>query len=130
MNTNENAPESKLVTESNVATESNIAAGSNLTSELKNASELKLATESKVERESNLVTLSLEVAYNGAPFSGFARQPGQLTVQGSIEEALALIFRHPIETVCAGRTDSGVHAKGQVVSFCVTQEGRSQETHR
>lgn len=126
MNTNENAPESKLVTESNVATESNIAAGSNLTSELKNASELKLATESKVERESNLVTLSLEVAYNGAPFSGFARQPGQLTVQGSIEEALALIFRHPIETVCAGRTDSGVHAKGQVVSFCVTQEEYEQ----
>ena len=98
MNTNENAPESKLVTESNVATESNIAAGSNLTSELKKASELKLATESKVERESNLVTLSLEVAYNGAPFSGFARQPGQLTVQGSIEEAIALIFKHPIET--------------------------------
>lgn len=126
MNTNENAPESKLVTESNVATESNIAAGSNLTSELKNASELKLATESKVERESNLVTLSLEVAYNGAPFSGFARQPGQLTVQGSIEEAIALIFRHPIETVCAGRTDSGVHAKGQVVSFCVTQEEYEQ----
>lgn len=126
MNTNENAPESKLVTESNVATESNIAAGSNLTSELKNASESKLALASKVERESNLVTLSLEVAYNGAPFSGFARQPGQLTVQGSIEEALALIFRHPIETVCAGRTDSGVHAKGQVVSFCVTQEEYEQ----
>lgn len=174
MKTNENAPESKLVTESNVATESNIAAGSKLTSELKNASELKLATESKVvsefdiatesrvandlnvaagsklanepsaaaeskvasesklalaskvERDSNLAILSLEVAYNGAPFSGFARQPGQLTVQGSIEEALALIFRHPVETVCAGRTDSGVHAKGQVVSFCVTQEEYEQ----
>ncbi len=69
-----------------------------------------------------LVILALEVAYNGAPFSGFARQPGQLTVQGSIEEALALIFRRPIETVCAGRTDSGVHAKGQIVSFEATQE--------
>ena len=64
-----------------------------------------------------MVVFALEVAYNGAPFSGFARQPGQLTVQGSIEEALALIFRRPVETVCAGRTDSGVHAKGQVVSF-------------
>ena len=43
-----------------------------------------------------MVVLALEVAYNGAPFSGFARQPGQLTVQGSIEEALALIFRRPV----------------------------------
>ena len=76
-----------------------------------------------------LKTVSLEVAYNGAPFSGFARQPGQLTVQGSIEEALSLVFRHPVETVCAGRTDSGVHAKGQVVSFSVSEEelaGRSE----
>ncbi|MBS5097445.1 MAG: tRNA pseudouridine(38-40) synthase TruA, partial [Eggerthella sp.] len=47
--------------------------------------------------------LSLLVSYNGEPFAGFARQPGQLTVQGSIEEALGLVFRRPIETVCAGR---------------------------
>ena len=66
--------------------------------------------------------LALEVSYNGNPFSGFARQPGQLTVQGSIEEALSLVFRRPVETVCAGRTDSGVHALGQVVSFSVSQE--------
>lgn len=46
--------------------------------------------------------LSLLVSYNGEPFAGFARQPGQLTVQGSIEEALGLVFRRPIETVCAG----------------------------
>ena len=63
------------------------------------------------------VILSLLVSYNGTPFAGFARQPGQLTVQGSIEEALALIFRRGVETVCAGRTDSGVHARSQVVSF-------------
>lgn len=55
--------------------------------------------------------------YNGAPFSGFARQNDQLTVQGSIEEALELLFRRPIETTCAGRTDAGVHALCQVVSF-------------
>lgn len=61
------------------------------------------------------------VAYNGEPFSGFARQPGQLTVQGSIEEALELLFRRPVETVCAGRTDSGVHARGQVVNFQVSE---------
>ena len=63
------------------------------------------------------MTLSLGVAYNGTPFSGFARQPGQLTVQGEIEHALELLFRREVETVCAGRTDAGVHARGQVVSF-------------
>lgn len=62
-------------------------------------------------------TLALTLSYNGAPFSGFARQPGQLTVQGEVENALALLFRHPLETTCAGRTDAGVHALGQVVSF-------------
>lgn len=62
-------------------------------------------------------TVALKVSYDGAPFSGFARQPGQLTVQGSIEDALALLYGRPVETTCAGRTDAGVHARGQVVSF-------------
>lgn len=57
------------------------------------------------------------LTYNGAPFSGFARQNGQLTVQGNIEEALELLYHHPIETTCAGRTDAGVHALCQVISF-------------
>ena len=61
------------------------------------------------------MTLSLEVAYNGASIFGIRTTAGQLTVQGSIEEAIALIFKHPIETVCAGRTDSGVHAKGRLL---------------
>lgn len=76
------------------------------------------------------VTLSLQVSYNGAPFAGFARQPGQTTVQGSIEEALSLLFRRNVETVCAGRTDSGVHARGQVVSFEVAQEEWAQRSER
>ena len=62
-------------------------------------------------------TVVLELAYDGAPFSGFARQPGQLTVQGSLEDALGLLYGRLIETTCAGRTDAGVHALGQVVSF-------------
>ncbi len=70
-----------------------------------------------MENIHDFMTFSLGVAYNGAPFSGFARQPGQLTVQGEIEHALELLFRRPVETVCAGRTDAGVHARGQVVSF-------------
>ncbi len=62
-------------------------------------------------------TYSLTVSYNGAPFNGFARQPGQCTVQGELEQALSLVFRRPVEVVCSGRTDAGVHALGQVVSF-------------
>ena len=79
-------------------------------------------------RETPERTLSLTVSYNGAPFSGFARQPGQLTVQGELEQALSLIFRRPMEVVCSGRTDAGVQALGQVVSFDVTNdelEGRN-----
>lgn len=79
-------------------------------------------------RETPEHTLSLTVSYNGAPFSGFARQPGQLTVQGELEQALSLVFRRHMEVVCSGRTDAGVHALGQVVSFDVTNdelEGRN-----
>ena len=60
---------------------------------------------------------ALVVAYNGRPFAGFARQPGQHTVQGSLEAALSTILRRDVVTACAGRTDAGVHALGQVVSF-------------
>lgn len=71
-------------------------------------------------------TIALTMAYDGAPFSGFAQQPGQLTVQGSLHDALALLYRHPIETTCAGRTDSGVHARAQVVSFDLDENDFSQ----
>lgn len=79
-------------------------------------------------RETPERTLSLTVSYNGASFSGFARQPGQMTVQGELEQALSLVFRRHMEVVCSGRTDAGVHALGQVVSFDVANdelEGRS-----
>lgn len=62
-------------------------------------------------------TLSCTVAYDGALFAGFAKQPGQCTVQGELESALAMLFRRPVDVVCAGRTDAGVHARGQVISF-------------
>ena len=67
--------------------------------------------------DNQAITLAAKVAYNGAPFCGFARQPECLTVQGEIEHALTLLFRREVLTVCAGRTDAGVHAKGQVISF-------------
>ena len=73
-------------------------------------------------------TLAMIVSYRGAEFSGFARQPEQPTVQGELEHALQVLFRRPVETTCAGRSDAGVHARGQVVSFDLTEDelqGRS-----
>jgi tRNA pseudouridine38-40 synthase len=59
----------------------------------------------------------LTLSYDGAPYHGFARQDGPVTVQGSLEEALRTAMRREVATVAAGRTDAGVHALGQVVSF-------------
>ena len=70
----------------------------------------------------SLHTVSMTVSYNGAAYAGFARQPDQSTVQGELERALEVLLRRPVETTCAGRTDAGVHARGQVVSFDVTNE--------
>jgi len=60
---------------------------------------------------------ALTVSYAGTPFAGFARQPGLDTVQGRLERALSTALRREVQTVGAGRTDAGVHALGQVVSF-------------
>jgi tRNA pseudouridine38-40 synthase len=60
---------------------------------------------------------ALTVSYAGTPFAGFARQPGLDTVQGRLERALSTVLRREVQTVGAGRTDAGVHALGQVVSF-------------
>ena len=75
----------------------------------------------EVIAEDGRVCLSAKVAYKGAAFAGFARQPGQLTVQGELEQALSVAFATPVEVVCAGRTDAGVQARGQVVSFSVPE---------
>jgi tRNA pseudouridine38-40 synthase len=65
------------------------------------------------------LTLAVTLAYRGTDFRGFARQEHQPTVQGALEDALQILFRREVLTVGAGRTDSGVHALGQVVSFQV-----------
>lgn len=59
----------------------------------------------------------LDIAYDGTGFRGWARQQGQRTVQGELESALSTYLRGPVTTAVAGRTDAGVHALGQVVSF-------------
>lgn len=71
---------------------------------------------------SQMVRLRIDLAYRGAPFHGWARQPGLLTVQGCLEDALTLITRQVVQLTVAGRTDAGVHARGQVAHFDVAQE--------
>ena len=66
--------------------------------------------------------LALTLSYDGTDFHGFARQSGLQTIQGDLEHALKTIFRREVETVGAGRTDVGVHALGQVVSFQLSED--------
>jgi tRNA pseudouridine38-40 synthase len=65
-----------------------------------------------------VATYRLDIAYDGAPFSGWAAQPGLRTVQGEIEAGLERIG-HPAKLTVAGRTDTGVHAWGQVASLAL-----------
>jgi len=65
--------------------------------------------------------IRLDLAYDGGSFSGWAVQPGRRTVQGTLEAALELVLRRPVRVTVAGRTDAGVHARGQVVHLDLTE---------
>ncbi len=68
-------------------------------------------------REPDPVT-RLVLEYDGSRFAGWARQPGARTVQAEVERALATVLRRPsVDLSVAGRTDAGVHARGQVASY-------------
>lgn len=67
------------------------------------------------DRDGGLVRVRLDLAYDGADFSGWALQPGRRTVQGVVQDTLAAVLRVPApHLTVAGRTDAGVHATGQV----------------
>jgi len=57
------------------------------------------------------------LAYDGTDFSGWQYQPDACTVQETLEKAIEKVVQHPVRVVAAGRTDTGVHALGQVVHF-------------
>jgi tRNA pseudouridine38-40 synthase len=84
----------------------------------------QLATEMPDESSSSgIFRYALGVEYRGTHYSGWQRQnsdhcgSGLKTVQASLEDAISIIANEPVSTICAGRTDTGVHAREQVVHF-------------
>lgn len=67
--------------------------------------------------------IRLDVAYDGAAFRGFAENAGVRTVAGDLRGALEQVLGQPVALTCAGRTDAGVHARGQVVTFDLSRPG-------
>ena len=61
--------------------------------------------------------LALGVEYDGSGFSGWQFQDHSRSVQEEVEKALSKVANHPLRVHCAGRTDTGVHATGQVIHF-------------
>jgi tRNA pseudouridine38-40 synthase len=70
--------------------------------------------EPAIDTDGGFVRLRLDIAYDGTEFAGWATQSGQRTVAGVLEESLSTVFRSPLRLRAAGRTDTGVHATGQV----------------
>jgi tRNA pseudouridine38-40 synthase len=74
--------------------------------------------------------IRLTLHYDGGGFAGWQLQPGRRTVQGELEVALTRLTRAPAIVVAAGRTDSGVHATGQVVGALVAKKWTAEELQR
>ncbi len=62
-------------------------------------------------------TIRLRIAYEGTNYAGWQTQPNQRTIQSEVEGAIQKLTHQKVNLLCAGRTDSGVHALGQVASF-------------
>ena len=67
-------------------------------------------------------TIKLIVEYDGSRYAGWQRQPDQPTIQESIETAIRQLTQQEVSAIGAGRTDAGVHALGQVVSFRISKD--------
>ena len=63
------------------------------------------------------VRVALGIAYRGSAYSGWQSQPGGRTVQDHVDAAISAFAAAPLKSICAGRTDAGVHARGQVASY-------------
>ena len=72
----------------------------------------------------------IRFAYDGTAFHGSQRQPNGITVQETIEQALAMIFREEVPLTFAGRTDAGVHAREMYAHFDIGEEPMSREGER
>jgi len=75
-------------------------------------------------------TVQLVLHYDGAAFSGWQRQPGERTVQGVLEDSVARLCGDRIPVIGAGRTDAGVHARGQAAGLGVPEKWTSQALRR
>ena len=73
-----------------------------------------------------MARIALGLAYDGAPWQGWQTQPGGCTVQDALESALESFLTRRVDTVCAGRTDTGVHALEQVVHLDSPVERRME----
>ena len=67
--------------------------------------------------ESGFFRIRLDFSYDGTNFAGWAKQPDQVTIQSTMESAIATFTRETIALTAAGRTDAGVHAREQVAHF-------------
>ena len=75
-------------------------------------------------------TVKIVLEYDGSRYAGWQRQPDQPTIQETVETALFQLTQQTVTVVGAGRTDSGVHALGQVVSFCIDRDWTPHEWTR
>ena len=64
-----------------------------------------------------MMRIAAKVEYNGTHYHGWQRQRALATVQAAVEHAFSVVANQPITVVCAGRTDAGVHASGQIIHF-------------
>lgn len=85
----------------------------------KPATPVQFANQSSIEPAATMV---LRLGYQGEQFAGYAFQEGQRTVEGCLRDVLQRVLRRDVTLTCAGRTDAGVHAHAQYVSFPVTHE--------